>query len=128
MLFLLNSIFSGDMHKAFQNVSAILDKGKFKELGWQKFQGLVSEFSALKDKTLDQNGNLSMSKTSVNVSADLDKGKFKELGWQAFQGSVSEFSTLREEHLGIEGYALFAEKHFDGDMHKAFKKCLCRFR
>ena len=143
--------FSGDMRKAFVNVSAVLDKGKFKELGWQVYLGSVSEFSALRDKILDQRGNLrkehfgmeayalfaekhfdgTMSKAFVNVSAGLDKRKFKELGWQKFQGSVLEFSALRnkildqkgnlrEQYLGMEGYALFAEKHFDGTMSKAF--------
>ena len=73
-----------------------------------------------------------MKKAFQNVSAVLSKSEFNKLGWQQFHGSPEEFKDLREkvldekgepreEYLGMDGYALFAETHYDGDMQKAFK-------
>ena len=83
--------------RLLKNVSAGLDKGEFKGLGWQGFRGSVLEFSALRDKILDQNGSLrkeylgmeayalfaeqhfsgDMKKAFQNVSAVLKQGRVK---------------------------------------------------
>ena len=75
-----------------------------------------------------------MKKAYENVSAVLGGGSrlMKQLDWQAYQGQVSGFNNLRneilnedgsikEEYKGSDGYALFAEKYFEGDMEKAYK-------
>ena len=76
--------FFGNMHKAYINTSAILDKKRFQELGWEAFIGTVSEYKELRAKILDVKGE------------------------------------LRLEYKGMEGYALFSERHFFGNMHKAY--------
>ena len=75
-----------------------------------------------------------MKKTYVNVSAVLGGSSrlMKQLDWQAYHGQVSDFNKLREkvlnedgsireEYKGNDGYALFAEKYFEGDMKKAYQ-------
>ena len=143
--------FSGEMQKTYKNVSAILDKKQMKELGWQKYQGSLSDYRKLRAKILDQNGVVrpeyrgmegyalfaeqefsgEMQKTYNNVSAILDTKQMKELGWQAYFGRVSEYRELRAkilnqngglrpEYIGMEGYALFAEREFSGEMLKTY--------
>ena len=74
----------------------------------------------------------SMLMTFKNTSSVLSKSEFEKLGWQAFIGSSVEFRDLRgkifdkrdkpkKRYLGQKGYALFADKHYAGDMQKAFK-------
>ena len=142
----------GQMQKAFQNVSSVLDKVEFQKLGWQQFQGTVSEFRVLRDKIFKENGRVreeyvgmkgyalfaedrteaKMQKAFQNVSSVLDKVEFQKLDWQQFQGTVSEFrafrdkilnkeESVREGYVGMEGYALFAEKYMDGQMPKTFR-------
>ncbi len=141
----------GKMHKAFKNVSVILDKIDFKNLGWKSFYGSVLEFRSYKSKILDEEGRLrpefigmegyvrfadlyeegKMHKAFGSVSAVLDKALFKKLGWSIFRGDVREFrrqkskilhedGSFRMEFVGMEGYARFAEKYADGNMHKSF--------
>ena len=75
-----------------------------------------------------------MQKAYKNVSAVLGGGSslMKQLDWQKYQGQVSDFNKIREkilnedgsirkEYKGSDGYTLFAEKHFEGDMQKAYK-------
>ena len=75
-----------------------------------------------------------MEKAYKNVSAVLGGGSrlMKQLDWQGYKGQVSDFNKLREkilkedgsireEYKGSDGYALFAEKYFEGDMEKAYK-------
>ena len=75
-----------------------------------------------------------MLKTYINVSAVLGGGSrlMKQLDWQVYLGSMSDFNKLREkvlnedgsireEYKGRDGYALFAEKYFEGDMLKTYK-------
>ena len=75
-----------------------------------------------------------MQKTYLNVSAVLGGGSrlMKQLDWQQYHGQVSDFNKLREkvlnedgsireEYKGSDGYVLFAEKYFEGDMLKAYK-------
>ena len=75
-----------------------------------------------------------MLKAYLNVSAVLGGGSrlMKQLDWQGYKGQVSDFNKLgdkilnedgstREEYKGSDGYALFAEKYFEGDMEKAYK-------
>ena len=113
----------GNMQKAFQNVSSVLDKAEFERLGWQGFQGTVSEFRALRNKILKGNGNVKeeyvgmdgyalfserymegkIQKAFQNVSSVLDKAEFAKLDWQQFQGTVSEFRAFRNKILNQEG-------------------------
>ena len=144
--------FSGEMLKTYVNVSAILNKKQMKVLGWQGYQGRVSEYRKLRAKILDRDGVVrpeyrgmegyalfaerefsgEMQKTYINVSAVLDKKQMKELGWQAYHGRVPEYRKLRAkildqngvvrpEYIGMEGYALFAEREFSGDMLKTYR-------
>ena len=75
-----------------------------------------------------------MPKTYINVSAVLGGGSrlMKQLDWQQYHGQVSDFNELRdkilnedgsikEEYKGSDGYALFAEDYFEGNMEKAYK-------
>ena len=75
-----------------------------------------------------------MKKAYENVSAVLGGGSrlMKQLDWQAYHGQVSDFNKLgdkilnedgsiREEYKGSDGYALFAEDYFEGNMEKAYK-------
>ena len=147
--------FEGDMKKAYLNVSAVLGGGSrlMKQLDWQQYQGLVSEFNKLMDKILNKDGSIkeeykgsdgyalfaekyfegNMEKAYLNVSAVLGGGSrlMKQLDWQKYQGQVSDFNKLREkvlnedgsireEYKGSDGYVLFAEKYFEGDMKKAY--------
>ena len=143
---------SDGMNYVFNLVSKILNKKQMKELGWQQYQGSLSEYRKLRAKILDRDGVVrpeyrgmesyalfaeqefsgDMQKTYVNVSAILNKKQMKELGWQQYKGSVSEYRKLRAkildqngvvrpEYRGMEGYALFAEQEFSGDMLKTYK-------
>ena len=144
--------FSGDMQKTYINVSSVLGKKEMNELGWQSYQGRVSEYKELRFKILDEGGQVrqeyigmegyalfaereffgDMKKTYENVSSVLGKKEMNELGWQKYQGRVSEYKELRfkildeggqvrQEYIGMEGYALFAEREFFGDMQKTYK-------
>ena len=75
-----------------------------------------------------------MLKAYQNVSVVLGGASrlMKQLDWQQYQGQVSDFNELREkilnedgsireEYKGSDGYVLFAEKYFEGDMLKAYK-------
>ena len=156
--------YAGDMKKAYVNISAILDKKQFQELGWQQFQGLTTDYRELKEKIVDKAGKIrtefrteyfgmegyalfadreykreysageyagDMEKAYKNISAILDKKQFEELGWQKFQGLTKEYRELKEkivdkedqirtEYLGMEGYAVFADRHYNGNMEKAY--------
>ena len=92
------------MQKTFKNVSSVLDDEVFSRLGWQGFQGSVSEFQELIGKILNVNGSLkeeylgklgyfkfaedhygdNMKKAFQNVSSVLDDEVFVKLGWQQF--------------------------------------------
>ena len=73
-----------------------------------------------------------MSRTFINVSAVTSKQEMKQLGWQQFQGSTEEFRRLRgklfnpdgsikRQYIGqMEGYPLFADEYFDGQMSRTF--------
>ena len=138
------------MDYVFSEVSEVLGRVKMKELKWQQFQGTPVDFTSLKEllsldviekyKGMDGYANFAkehfegdMQKAYRNVSAVLGGGSrlMKQLDWQAYLGSVSEFNKLREkilnedgsireEYKGSDGYVLFAEKYFEGDMLKAY--------
>ena len=115
--------FESDMRRAFLNVSVVLDKALFRRLGWQAFQGAVSEYEALKSQILNKEGELreefigmegyarfaeqyfesNMRKAFFNVSAVLDKALFRRLGWQYFQGAVLEYKALKFKILNEKG-------------------------
>ena len=126
---LANEKFESDMTKTYQNVSAVLggsDSTLMKQLAWQQYQGLVSEFNDLRSKILNQDGSIKeeykemkgyakfakkyfnndMTKTYNNVSAVLggsDSDLMKQLAWQQYIGLVSEFNDLRSKILNQDG-------------------------
>ena len=111
--------YSGNMQKAFTNVSAILSESEMKRTGWQQFQGTAEEFEDLKYNTLQGDYNLlkddysdmdgcvrfaeewysgNMQKAFKNVSAMLGGAQaMKELGveWIQFQGTTAQFKSLK---------------------------------
>jgi len=111
------------MNYVFQTVSRFLGKKKISELGWQAFQGTVTEFKELRGKILNPDGTIreeyqgmegyakfaelyyvgDMKKAYQNVSAVLDKPQMQMLAWQAFQGTVTEFNELRDKILNPDG-------------------------
>ena len=139
------------MDYVFQKVSEVLGSAKMKELQWQKFQGTSEGFKYFKEllsldviekykgmdgyaKFAKEHFEGNMQKAYQNVSAVLGGGfrLMKQLDWQAYHGQESDFNKLREkilkedgsvreEYKGSDGYALFAEKYFEGDMEKAYK-------
>ena len=140
-----------NMNYVFKLVFEILNEKEKKDLDWQQFQGTTQEFKELRDKVLDEDGNVKlkyvgmegyavfadtyftgdMQKTYKNISAVLDKGQMKQTGWQQFHGTTKEFKELRGKildedgnvkfkYVGMEGYAVFADTYFTGDMHKTY--------
>ena len=139
------------MDYVFHEISKVLGPAKMKGLQWQQFLGTSEDFKNFKEllsldvieKHKGMKGYTSfaekyfegnMLKAYQNVSAVLGGGSrlMKQLDWQGYQGQVSDFNELREkvlnedgsireEYKGSDGYALFAEKYFEGDMEKAYK-------
>ena len=115
--------FQGEMRRTFINVSAVLEKREMNRLGWQAFQRKTEEFFQLKDKLLNESGELKreyrdmkgyaafadkyfqgeMQKTYVNVSAVSEKREMNQLGWQAFRGKAEDFFELRNKLLKESG-------------------------
>ena len=105
--------------------SRILYDGKIRE----EFIGLIGleGYAQYAEKHHDSQ----MKRAFDNVSAVLSKAEMKELGWQQYQGTARKFreersrlfneqDRLRKEFIGPEGYAQYAEKHHDSQMHRAF--------
>ena len=74
-----------------------------------------------------------MRKAFLNVSAVLSPREMTQLEWQQFQGTVQEYHDLKsliidedgnikQEFVGMNGQAEFSEKHFGGNMIRAFLK------
>ena len=130
--------FEGNMQKTYINVSAVLGGSSrlMKQLDWQKYQGLESDFNKIRDKILNKDGSIreeykgsdgyakfakdhfegNMQKTYLNVSAVLGGGSrlMKQLDWQAYHGQVSEFNKLREKILNEDGSIREEYKGSDG--------------
>ena len=80
----------------------------------------------------DRYFNGQMQQIFTNVSAVLSSQEMRRLGWQQFQGSTEDFRRLRgelfnpdgsikQQYIGqAEGYPLFADEHFDGEMRRTF--------
>ena len=94
---------------------------------------LTEEFKGMEGYALfaDNYFARDMQKTYLNVSAVLNKKEMSKLDWQQFQGTVADFLELRqlfdpakreltEEFKGMEGYALFADNYFAGNMQKTY--------
>ena len=114
---LADQLYKGDMHKTYINVSAVLDKGEMKRLGWKLFQGATDDFFKLRKELLNDKGELkkehesvkgytdladqlyqgNMHKTYINVSTVLDRGEMKRLEWRMFHGTTDDFFELRDE-------------------------------
>ena len=139
------------MDYVFSEVSKVLGRVKMKGLKWQRFRGRPLDFKDLKKilsldvikkyKGSDGYAQFAeeyfegdMEKAYKNVSAVLGGGSrlMKQLDWQGYQGQVSDFNKLREkilnedgsikkEYKGNDGYALFTEEYFKGDMQKAYQ-------
>ena len=131
--------FESDMQKSYKNVSAVLGGGGsrlMKQLDWQKYQGLVSDFNKIRDKILNKNGSIKkeykgsdgyakfskehfesdMQKSYKNVSAVLGGGSrlMKQLDWQKYHGSVSDFNKIRDKILNKDGSIREEYKGMDG--------------
>ena len=96
--------YEGDMSKTFINASATLSKAQFRELGWQQFQGDVSEFESLRSRIVDDWFLWILMGAHPTVR----------------QMILNERGGLRVEYMGAEGYIRFSRKYYKGDMHKAF--------
>lgn len=96
--------YKGDMSKTFINASAALSKAQFRELGWQQFQGSVSEFESLRYRIVDDWFLWVLMGAHPTVS----------------QMILNKRGNLRMEYIGAEGYIRFSRKYYKGDMHKAF--------
>ena len=116
--------FQGTVSEYNRLKSLITDeKGKIKQ-EYEGMDGLA--------KLAEEHFDGKMGKAFVNVSAVLSPREMTQLEWQQFQGTVSEYNRLKslikdekgnikQEYKGMEGYAKFAEEHFDGKMPQAFK-------
>ena len=120
---LSDDFFAGNMKKAFENVSAVLNKAVFKSVQWQQFRGSTKEFQELRSSVLNERGYFkeeyramtgyarlsdklfagNMKRAFENVSAVLNKAVFKSAQWQQFQGSTKEFTELRSSVLNERG-------------------------
>ena len=134
--------YQGDMPKTFINVSAVLDKGEMKRLGWQAFHGAADDFFELSGRLFNDEGELKkehisikgytdladqlyqgdMQKTYLNVSAVLDKEKMKQLEWRRFHGATDDFFELREELFNENGR--LREEYIGMEGYAAFAKRL----
>ena len=126
--------YESSMTKAFLNVSAVLDEGSFKSLGWQEFHGNPQEYHSLRGKILDAEGGpfgqymgmegyirfaeehygSDLTKAFKNVSAVLNKHTFKRLSWQSFQGSIEDYRSLRKRIIGADGQVFAHYQGMDG--------------
>ena len=135
---LAKEYFENDMQKTYKNVSAVLGGGSslMKQLDWQEYIGLVSDFNELRKKILNEDGSIKekykgmagyvllakeyfendMQKAYKNVSSVLDGGSelMKQLDWQAYLGQVSDFNKLREKILTEDGSIKEKYKGMDG--------------
>ena len=150
LLFVQKTPNSNRMDYIFQMVSKALGKNfnelgwqgfQGSELEFRNLRGkILDERGKLKEKYIGMEGYAlfakdhygeAMLKAFINVSSVLSESEFNELGWQGFQGSELEFHDLRgkildergelkEKYIAMEGYALFSEDHYAGNMKKAF--------
>ena len=113
------------MLRAFSNVSAVLSKVEMRELGWQTYQGIVSNFREERGRLFNEQGKLrqefidmagyaryvkkhhnsQMQRAFANVSAVISKAEMKKLGWQVYRGTVSDFREERSRILNEHGEA-----------------------
>ena len=94
----------------------------------QQYIGQAEGYPLFADEYFDGK----MQQTFINVSAALSSQEMKRLGWQQFQGTAEEFRQLRgklfnpdgsikQQYIGqAEGYPLFADQYFEGQMLKTF--------
>ena len=75
--------------------------------------------------------HLRMDVVFSRVSAVLPRSEFKALAWRVYQGYTDEFRAernrilgsdgqVKKEYQGMEGYVLYADKHYSGRMRKTF--------
>jgi len=125
--------YKGDMQKAYngstenfrEDKSRILDKeGKIKD----KYKGMEG-YALFADRYYEGD----MFKAYKNISAVLKTRQMRSLGWrQTYWGNTKNFQEdksrildksgdAKNEYKGMEGYALFADRYYEGDMFKAYK-------
>ena len=123
LLFVSQGLNVSEMRYAFRIVSKAL-KGRFKELGWQSYQGTTDDFYKERGRILNSDGrsvkeeyrgmlgyakyaeehhDKAMQKAFKNVSAVLDSAVFKELDWQQYQGTSDDFYKERGRILNSDG-------------------------
>ena len=118
-----------------QYLGSMSDFNKLREKVLNEDGSIKAEYKGMKGYAsfAEKYFEADMQKAYKNVSAVLGGGSrlMKQLAWQKYQGQVSDFNKLREkvlnedgsireEYKGSDGYALFAEKYFEGDMLKAY--------
>ena len=136
------------MHRAFNNVFAVLGEELFNQLKWQPFHGTVSEYKALRSKILTEEGELkeeyrgmegcalfakryvefSMDRAFEKVSGILDEELFEKLEWKRFRGTVHQFHELIEDFVenypylyeGLENQKRVADKIFKGNTRQLY--------
>ena len=133
-VFYAEAFYSGDMLKAYKNISAVLDKRQMRELGWQAFDGKTQEYRETEDRILNEEGNLKpeykgmegyalyadsfyegdMQKTYMNVSVVLDSRRMQTLLWQAFHGRTQEYRDTKALVLDEEGNLKSEYKGMEG--------------
>ena len=128
------------MDTVFRNTSTALSKGEIDELGWKNFEGTVTDYRAMRNAILDDNGNLrkeflgmegyiafvemyhksGMRRTFLKISAILSKREMDELGWQVFYGSVNEYRATRNRIM--DGSENLRSEFLGMDGYAAFAK------
>ena len=145
-----SEFYDGNMSIAFRNVSAILKKKQFADLGWQKYEGFLAEFKREQQRLSNKTGGVKteyknsqgyrkyanrfysgdMEKTFRNASAVLEKEQFTKLKWKKYHGSTVQYERERNRILNskgevkyreIEGQVAYANQYYKGNMYKAFR-------
>ena len=113
----------GDMLKAYQNVSAVLNESEKKSLNWKQYQGTTKEFREERSRILGEKEKVKeryqgpegyiryadefyggdMQTAYKNVSAVLSESEKKSLNWQQYKGTTKEFQEERSRVLDKEG-------------------------
>ena len=132
--------YESKMQQAFMNTSAVLSKREMNNLGWQGFEGTVSEYLVTRNRIMDENGDpreeflgmegyaafaemyheSRMERAFKNTSAVLSKREMDYLGWQGFQGTVAEYRATRNKIMDENGN--LREEFFGMDGYVAFAK------
>ena len=135
-----NILYSGDMNKAYHNISALCKARKVSiPERWRIYSGTTTEFRNVQkhmdtftagiDGYIDAanrmyGGDMAKAYRGISSVAHMTDASFPE-GWQRFEGTTHEFTSLRgmlgDVSPGLTGYIEIADALYDGDMGKTFK-------